>query len=67
MIRRVTKDDNLDKVAELIYDSDNTVFGKLFGAKAKAIGRINALMMLQNNTFSYKHILCILMARSAVY
>jgi ribosomal protein S18 acetylase RimI-like enzyme len=58
MIRYITLKDDLYKVAQLIYESDKKVFGKLFGAKDKALDRIKSLILLENNTFSYKHILC---------
>lgn len=52
MIRKLKSDDNLSKVAELIYDTDEFLFPFIFGNNPGAIQKIINLIRLKNNTFN---------------
>lgn len=56
MIRKLKKTDDLKKVAEIVYQTDAFLFPFLFGKKEKAILRIEKLIALEDNVFSYKNI-----------
>lgn len=58
MIRQLTESDDLNKVAELIYKTDDLLFPYLFGKQSKGIPKIIGLIKLDNNSFSYKNIIC---------
>ena len=58
MIRKLEKNDDLEKVSRLIYDTDVGIFEMLFGERDKAISIIRKLIERENNSFSYKHIFC---------
>lgn len=58
MIRRLTKNDDFTKVAELIYTTDKSLFPYIFGDKKRAIPVIKRLMELGNNTFSFNNTIC---------
>ncbi|SHH32172.1 GNAT family N-acetyltransferase [Thermosipho atlanticus] len=56
MIRKVNKKDDLLKVAELIYSTDEELFSFLFGKKEKAIFKLARLVEKESNVFSCKNI-----------
>lgn len=58
MIRRLTKDEDHNKVAQLIYETDSTIFPLLFGKnKDQAFNKIRQLIKLEDNYFSYQNII----------
>ncbi len=57
MIRKMQKNDDVLKTAELIYGTDVFIFPFLFGKKEKAIWKLSKLVSLENNGFSYNRIL----------
>ncbi|MBN8220056.1 MAG: GNAT family N-acetyltransferase [Spirochaetes bacterium] len=58
MIRRMEIATDLPSVAELIYDTDKYLFPFLFGAREKALPILQALVRLDGNSFSHRHIWC---------
>jgi len=58
MIRPLKKDDDLPKVASLIYECDEEMMSILFGKKEKALERIKALILKEHNSLSYRNIYC---------
>jgi len=58
MIRTLEKPDDIEKVASLIYTTDDSFFPFLFGKYEKAIPKLKHLILLENNSFSYKYIYC---------
>lgn len=56
VIREMLKEGDTDKAAQLIYETVPGLFRALFG-KRKAVSKIEALLRLENNIFSYKNIL----------
>jgi ribosomal protein S18 acetylase RimI-like enzyme len=57
MIRPLDKNDDLQAVAELIYDTDDFIFPMMFGKdKTDAIPKIVTLIELEGNYFSYQNI-----------
>ncbi len=57
MIRKMQKNDDVLKTAELIYGTDDFIFPFLFGKKEKAIWKLSKLVSLENNAFSYNRII----------
>ncbi len=53
-IRRLTLEDDLKTVAELIYAADDIIFPMVFGKKDKAIEYIIKLIKMEHNQLSYK-------------
>ncbi len=58
IIRPVKINDDFRKIAELVYDTDEFLFPFLFGKREQGIDRIKGLILLENNSFSFKHMLC---------
>ncbi|MBU0476336.1 MAG: GNAT family N-acetyltransferase [Bacteroidetes bacterium] len=56
MIRKLTLFDDLNRVAQIIYQTDASLFPFLFGKKEKAIPHLSKLISLDNNSFSYHNI-----------
>lgn len=57
MIRLVNPNDNLNKVARLIYDTDPYIYPFWFSNKpAKAVQILKRLILTKNNLFYYKNI-----------
>ncbi|WP_077197872.1 GNAT family N-acetyltransferase [Thermosipho affectus] len=56
MIRKINKDDDLLKVAELIYDTDERLFYFLFGKREEAILKLAELVKREGNPFSYRNV-----------
>lgn len=56
MLRPLEKTDDLTRVAELIYHTNNRLFPFLFGKEEKAIPKIRALIERDDNVFSHKYI-----------
>jgi len=57
VIRKMQKNDDVLKTAELIYGTDDFIFPFLFGKKEKAIWKLSKLVSLENNAFSYNRII----------
>lgn len=57
IIKTMDKNDSINKIAHLIYDTSSELSRALFGNKIKAIPRIERLIKLENNLYSYKNIL----------
>lgn len=56
MIRPITLNDDLTRVAEIIYATDPFLFPYIFGKGPKATEKIKALIALKNNSFSHRFI-----------
>lgn len=56
MIRPITQRDDLTRVAEIIYATDPFLFPYIFGKGDAAIGKIEALVAMEHNSFSYRYI-----------
>ncbi|MCD5397539.1 GNAT family N-acetyltransferase [candidate division NPL-UPA2 bacterium] len=57
MIRKLEKNDEILRVAHLIYQTDTLLFSFLFGKTDQAIPKLMKLISRENNLFSYKNIL----------
>jgi len=57
-IRPLKKTDDTGAVAALIYETDRSLFSFLFGKREKALLVLKALVELDNNSFSHRHIYC---------
>jgi len=57
-IRPLEKTDDTGAVAALIYETDAFLFPFLFGTREKALPALKALIELDNNSFSHRHIYC---------
>lgn len=51
------KDGDTNRAARLIFETAPDLFHALFGRKEKAVPKIEALVKLENNIFSYRNIL----------
>jgi ribosomal-protein-alanine N-acetyltransferase len=56
MIRRPTKNDNIKRVAKILYKTDSFLFPFLFGHGTSAFNKIEGLIKKEYNSFSYKYI-----------
>lgn len=57
MLRKMNlKNDNAFDIANLIYESDESLFGMLFGRKVNALTTLCQLIRNDDNSFSYKNI-----------
>ncbi|MEG0327843.1 MAG: GNAT family N-acetyltransferase [Erysipelothrix sp.] len=57
MLRKMNlKNDNVFDIANLIYESDESLFGMLFGRKVNALTTLCQLIRNDTNSFSYKNI-----------
>ena len=57
MIRPLQLDDDLDKVAELIFDTDLHAFSMLFGKREVAIPKLKKLIAMDHNRLCHRHTL----------
>lgn len=57
IVRPMNGADDRTAVATLIYDTDEGLFGFLFGRKHKAVSRLSQLVKRKNNAFSYQRIM----------
>jgi len=57
-IRKLKKTDNIEKAANLIYQTDRSLSRFLFGKCEKAVPKLKNLILLEHNSFSYNHIFC---------
>ena len=60
VIRSMKKSDDTKKVARLVYDTSKDLFSALFGKMNKALSKIEILINLEDNIFSYRHISIVL-------
>ena len=56
MIRAIQKNDDLDRIAQLIYATDDFLFPSIFGRGEGAMEKLKALVALENNSFSHRFI-----------
>lgn len=56
MIRPITLNDDLTRVAEIIYATDPFLFPYIFGKGENALEKIKALIGLEHNSFSHRYI-----------
>lgn len=57
IISEMLEDGDMNRAAQLIFETAPELFIALFGRKEKAVPKIEALVKLENNIFSYKNIL----------
>ncbi|MBE0701106.1 MAG: N-acetyltransferase [Acholeplasmataceae bacterium] len=56
MISKTSKNDNMEQIAHLIYQTDAFLFPFIFGKREKDIQMFAALVAKENNPFSYQNI-----------
>ncbi len=56
MIRAIQKSDDLERIAQLIYATDDFLFPYIFGRGKGATDKLKALIALEDNSFSHRFI-----------